>query len=186
VWWYGASQSNTLQNLYGGTGKASTPVEYASIFANNVANELKKVFQGFKSDPKGSVLSMASNALGSVLGGFLNKLGRPQVQALNSLLSPDPTGLWHLTIGNPRNPIMSIGNLCLKNTEITHYGPMGIDDFPTKIKVKVTLMPGKDRDLVGLEQMYKFGESRIYSQMFTGNMKKYFQPVTPGAKTETA
>ena len=185
VWWYGASQSNTLQNLYGGTGKASTPVEYASIFANNVANELKKVFQGFKSDPKGSVLSMASNALGSVLGGFLNKLGRPQVQALNSLLSPDPTGLWHLTIGNPRNPIMSIGNLCLKNTEITHYGPMGIDDFPTKIKVKVTLMPGKDRDLVGLEQMYKFGESRIYSPMFTGNMKKYFQPVTPGAKTET-
>jgi hypothetical protein len=100
-----------------------------------------------------------------LLGGALNKLGRPQKQALSSLVSGAPVGCWHLTIGNPKSPIIEVGNLICTEASVEHYGPLGLDDFPTGIRVKVKLEHAKPRDIVGIEQMYGRGDTRIYSPM---------------------
>lgn len=109
-----------------------------------------------------SLQSMSSNLFSVIANGLINKLGRPQQYALTSLISPTPTGQWHLTIGNPRNPIWSIGNLLLTEASITHTGPLGLDDFPTGLTVNVTLQHAKPRDSVAIEQMYMQGDNRIY------------------------
>jgi hypothetical protein len=108
-------------------------------------------------------------------GAALNQLGRPTKVALNSLLEPVPTGLWHLTIGNPMHPIMVIGNLILDKTEIEHYGPLGLDDFPTGLKVTCTLHHGKPRDTTMIENMYIMGHSRVYIPMGPDIEKLYNQ-----------
>lgn len=112
------------------------------------------------------LINMAKAALntlgGMMIGGMLNKLGRPVRGAANSLLSPAPVGLWHLTVGNPHHPILSLGNMILENTEISHNGPLGLDDFPTGLKVTCTLKHGKPRDIRGIENMYMKGQDRIY------------------------
>ena len=106
------------------------------------------------------------NQLGGMLiGGMLNNFGRPQKQLVNSLLSPAPVGFWHLTIGNPHHPIMSLGNMILKNTTIEHYGPLGLDDFPTGIRVTCELERGKSRDIRDIEKIYMHGNDRIYTSM---------------------
>lgn len=110
-----------------------------------------------------AIKNLANNIGGMLLGGLLNKLGRPQKHMLNSLLSPAPIGLWHVTIGNPNHPIMSIGNLILDSTTIEHYGPLGLDDFPTGLRVKCSLKRGKGRDLRDIEKMYMGGYQRIYA-----------------------
>lgn len=99
------------------------------------------------------------------MSGILNKLGRPQKGMYNALLSPAPIGFWHLTIGNPKRPIMSLGNMIITNTTIEHCGPLGIDDFPTGLKVTVELDRGKPRDLRDIERIYMQGNDRIYSSM---------------------
>ena len=99
------------------------------------------------------------------MSGILNKLGRPQKGMYNSLLSPAPVGLWHLTIGNPKRPIMSLGNMIITNVTLEHNGPLGIDDFPTGLKVTVDLERGKPRDIRDIEKMYMRGNDRIYSSM---------------------
>ena len=81
---------------------------------------------------------------------------------MNSLLSGDNVGLWHLTIGNPKNPIAAIGNLILEDSTIEHTGPLGIDDFPTEIKVTVKLKNAKPRDLTEISRMYTHGVNSIY------------------------
>lgn len=91
-----------------------------------------------------------------------NKFGRPAMYAMNSLIEGDNFGPWHLTIGNPYNPIMSIGNLCLRNATITHSGPLGIDDFPSEIKVTCTLKPARSRDLVEISKYYTRGLNALY------------------------
>jgi hypothetical protein len=83
----------------------------------------------------------------------------------NALLSPAPIGFWHVTIGNPKKPIMSIGNMIIKSVEIEHQGPLGLDDFPTGLKVTVQLDRGKPRDLRDIEKLYMQGNDRIYSSM---------------------
>lgn len=112
-----------------------------------------------------TIKSVANSIGGMIIGGMLNKLGRPQKAFLNTLLTDAPIGLWHVTIGNPFHPIMSIGNMVITSTKITHTGPLGLDDFPTGLKVEVTLDRGKGRDKRDIEKLYLHGLNRIYSQM---------------------
>lgn len=112
------------------------------------------------------LLGNAVNAIGSLIAaGMVNNLGRPARYAQNSLITPEPTGLWHVTIGNPHHPIMMMGNMVLKKTEIEHSGPLGLDDFPTHLKVTCTLERGKPRDQYGIENMYMQGNDRIFHSM---------------------
>ena len=121
----------------------------------------------------GGLKALGKNLFGGLMGGMLNKLGRPQKYALQSLLSPAPTGPWHLTVGNPRNPIMSMGNMKVDSCDIEQYGPLGIDDFPTGLKVKISLSHCKPRDASQIEMMYLGGDWRIYTPMSGQLMTMY-------------
>jgi hypothetical protein len=111
------------------------------------------------------ILQTLNSLGGMVMSGILNKLGRPQKAMYNSLLSPAPIGFWHVTIGNPKRPIMSIGNMVITDCSIEHQGPLGLDDFPTGLKVTVQLDRGKPRDLRDIERLYMQGNDRIYTSM---------------------
>lgn len=117
----------------------------------------------------GGLLEYAKKMLnmigGMLMGGVLNKLGRPARYFANSLISDAPVGLWHITIGNPHHPIMSMGNMILLNTEIEHSGPLGLDDFPTNLKVTCQFKRGKPRDQYGIENLYMSGNDRIFHSM---------------------
>ena len=98
--------------------------------------------------------SLGGNLMSQITGGALDKMGRPGAQAMNSLLTGDDTGEWHVTVGNPANPILSIGNLCLTKTEVSLEGALGPDDFPTKIIVTCSLEPGRPRDRLDMMAMF--------------------------------
>lgn len=119
--------------------------------------------EGVKKIIDGTIDFADKNGLADVLKGQLkNALGRPAFYAFHSLLTDNLYGLWHVTIGNPRNPIVSMGNLILTNSEVQHMGPLGLDDFPTELKVICTLKPAMSRDLTGIQKMYTQGVSGIY------------------------
>ena len=106
-----------------------------------------------------------NNGIDAVTGILQNHLGRPAIYQFNSILDGDLTGLWHLTVGNPLNPIMSIGNLIMTKAEVQHYGPLGIDDFPTGLKVTVSLKHAQPRDSARIERMYTKGLGTIYQSL---------------------
>ena len=166
----GLSQSNIFANLpiYQLNG-----TESFSDFVDSALNSGKQILQAMNGgkpftgnlweDAKNIMSTIGQGAFTALLGAGLNQLGRPHKNALNSLLSPAPVGFWHLTIGNPWHPIMMMGNLILDDCQIEHYGPLGLDDFPTGLKVTVKLKHAKPRDAGLIEMMYMMGESRIYT-----------------------
>ena len=167
---HAAQQSNIFANLnifktQGGF------TDFVDAFSKDLSNLGDTMLSKFKKDENGNggFLETAGKLLngigGMLIGGMLNKLGRPQKQMYNSLLSPAPIGFWHVTIGNPKKPIMSIGNMVITNVSVEHNGPLGIDDFPTGLKVTVELDRGKPRDLRDIEKLYMQGTDRIYSSM---------------------
>lgn len=106
---------------------------------------------------------MADMNLGqAMMGSIKNKLGRPALYAFDSLLTGAKVGLWHVTIGNPKNPIATFGNLIMTNAKITHSGPLGFDDFPTDLHVSVTLKHAMSRDATEISKMYTKGQNGIY------------------------
>jgi hypothetical protein len=175
--WGQIFNGTNLMNAFGSLGEELG--DLANSAKEVVGDALKGDFGGVKK----ALTSNNAKAIGeAMLGMMKNKLGRPQVYAMESLLSGAPVGLWHLTVGNPRNPIMTIGNLILENAVVQHSGPLGIDDFPTEIKVTVTLKHAKSRDITDISKMYTGGMGDIYHGFNGKEFKKYFSDVwTNGA-----
>lgn len=87
----------------------------------------------------------------------------PYLHNQRALLTGEPVGDWHLTIGNPLNPIAMIGNLVVTDTQITFSDELGPDDFPIGFTAKITLNHGLGRDRDAIESMFNRGYGRIYT-----------------------
>lgn len=154
----------------------------------NVANQIQSIFSGGLKGA-GQVLVDKFKHLDSkfgiadqLKGALKDSIGRPALYVWDSLLSGDNTGMWHLTIGNPLQPIVTIGNLEVTNTEIQHLGPLGIDDFPTELKVTVSLKHARPRDAVSIEKMYMMGGRAIYRQHVRNKPSKIYNVFADGVE----
>ena len=87
----------------------------------------------------------------------------PYIQGQRALLTGEPVGDWHLTIGNPLNPIAMIGNLIVKDVKFKWSNELGPDDFPIGFTAEVTLDHGLGRDRDAIESMFNRGFGRIYT-----------------------
>ena len=122
----------------------------------------------FSLDPKKLVnqfLGFLNNVAGDFLGQFaMDNFGAgPGAVALPALVSGDPHGCWHVTIGNPLNPIAMIGNLHLDTSDLSFGPTLGRDDFPTSMKLEVTLKHAKPRDKTDFESIFNAGKGRLYA-----------------------
>ncbi len=160
-----STTTNVYANLQIFSDASSGNIKTPADLMNSMWGSVTSLWSKFTGDPAQTMASVSQAVLQGAVGNMLNKLGRPEKFSMTSLISATPTGPWHLTIGNPRHPILSIGNLILEDAEVEHYGPLGLDDFPTGLKVTVKLKHAKPRDSVAIEQMYMHGDSRIYTPM---------------------
>ena len=82
---------------------------------------------------------------------------------------PDmPTGNWHLTVGNPMNPIMRIGDVIVRSCQLDFGEELGPEDFPIDLKFTVTLSPTRPRDSADIRQTFNLGRTD-YVETFVGH-----------------
>lgn len=146
---------------------ANDALKVGKDFASTVGyykNQLKSLMN----DKAGlaGILELANLLLKGLEGFAFDKLvgtlGRPTVAVMNSLLSGEPVGTWHLTIGNPFRPIMSIGNLILTNSTLSFGDTLSHDGFPNTVKLVCTLKHAKPRSRADIEMMFNAGKARTY------------------------
>lgn len=118
---------------------------------------------GSKESAINQLKNVLKNGMAMALGKLLDTVGRPSIIVMNSLLSGEPVGNWHVTIGNPDNPIMCIGNLICTGVDVKFPSDsLSFGDFPTKLVVNVKLKPAMPKDKAGIEMMFNQGKQRIY------------------------
>ena len=137
---------------------------------NSVMDTVGDFFKELQGDPVATLMGAAKagaskfmklNQTGGSGGG--GGSGGSAGQALHALLTGDAIGEWHVTVGNPQNPMMLIGNLICTGITINFNDELGPDDFPTEAKFEVTLDHGMPRDRAAIEGMFNKGNGRIYS-----------------------
>ena len=165
-----------------GSGNTSKPIgDFKKLKDGDYSGYLKSIGSQLKS-MGGNILKDLGNAKGlikgdinalgdskildNLVGGSLMKfMGSPSGgDVIKAFLTGDPTGQWHLTVGNPMNPMMVCGNLCLENAKFQFEGPIGYEGFPSKLKLTVSLKPGRPRDKSEIESMFNAGRGRMYLQ----------------------
>lgn len=110
-----------------------------------------------------------NNMLGGLINGNLGKLGF--TQPANALLNDEPTGYWHVTIGNPLNPIVMMGNMICSDMEMTMGEGLGYDDFPVNVAFTCKISHGKPRDSAGIEALFNAGKGRYMHTPFLAEIK---------------
>ena len=129
---------------------------------NSMQNFVQKTF-GKPETALQTLKNIIKGGIQMAMANILNTMGRPGIPYCNSLLSNDPVGLWHITVGHPMNPIMTMGNLICTGVDVTFPDDtLSFGDFPTTIKAVVKLKPAMPRDRAGIEMMFNHGKKRIY------------------------
>lgn len=152
--------NDALNQLQSGNFQGFLESAFSSISGkfNNMTGGLGLSLEGLQNFGK----NMMGNFGNMIIAGGLNAIGRPEMQSLEALLTGEPTGQWHLTIGNPLNPMMVIGNLCLETSDIEILGPLSYNDFPSKIRVTCNLKHGRPRDRSDVMSMFAPQVGRMY------------------------
>jgi hypothetical protein len=141
------------------------PDEFFKAVSDQFSKALENVgdaFAKFLDNPMEGLKSLASGAASSYMK-LKTSGGQGFMQGMHSLLTGNPVGEWHVTVGNPLNPMMMIGNLICTNIKIEFNDELGPDDFPTELKATITLDHGMPRDRAGIESMFNKGRGRLYS-----------------------
>lgn len=105
--------------------------------------------------------SLKGGLLGGLINSMMGSMGNTAAQP--AFISGEPTGNWHITVGNPLNPIVMMGNMYCDNTIMTLGNGLGYDDFPVEVKFEIDLKHGKPRDKGDIENMFNAGRGRIYA-----------------------
>lgn len=99
-------------------------------------------------------------------GAFLYSSYETKLKAALAASSGEPNGVWHLTIGNPKKPLVSIGNLVLSSGNIKlDTKEMTFQDFPSRIKLSCQLKNAQPLGRQDVENALSAGFGRIYNDV---------------------
>lgn len=157
------NQDNFSFTMNFGKNLLSGIMNMASDLINQITGKGKRGGQKNAESGKQAVQQARDTAGRAIAAKYLKGETIPWLQGAKAILTGDPIGDWHLTIGNPLNPIATIGNLILEKGEIKFSDELGPDDFPIGFTASLTLKHGMGRDRDATESMFNRGNGRIYS-----------------------
>ena len=127
----------------------------------SIINTGMKFIQNLLSGNWSALAQMAFQGVGKILD-IRSHQSRPNTIAVHSLVSGAPVGEYHLTIGNPFNPIACIGNLTMQSFTIGFSDDLGFMDFPEEITLSVELKRARPCDSADWQSILQFGQGRSY------------------------
>lgn len=174
------------------TGKATTKLQrlISDFRAGNIGGLFEKIKEGITEVIKGAIKTIEDTAkdaaeaennkdkdndtsgLDSVLG-KVNEIGSDyirgqyfrykwQLTGLLGTMAGVETAPWHITIGNPKAPWFTCGNLVVDSVELEPNDVLGYNDYFTELTVKIQLKQGRSMGLTGLSNLFNNGRGRIY------------------------
>lgn len=162
------SPGNTAPFLGGPAGRAAWMKGDVSGFMDSVVSQFSAAASAISDfmfaamqDPIEAMKSLAAGGASAFMKSGSSPKG--QVSGMKAILTGDPVGEWHLTVGNPFNPMMMIGNLICTGISLEFNEELGPDDFPTELKATISLEHGMPRDRDAIESMFNGGGGRLYS-----------------------
>lgn len=156
--------SQILEQLIRGAMNAIKSMVGSLVEAvKNTADEFKQ-----KAGEKGVLAAAGEVALGKLkkladatLQGILAE-HRVMLTGAIAGASGLPNAPWHLTLGNPKKPVMSIGNLVCEKVDVTGKNELGFDDWPTALEAKFTLKNARPLGAQEIENIFNAAQQRIY------------------------
>ncbi len=144
-------------------------------FINTIDNMLGTVKEKAKNK---ELMEEIKRTAAGLLAGLILKYRWPLRGSLG-IMTGIPTTPWHLTIGNPFNPIISMSNLLVDDVTIGWGNEIGFNDMPTIINVSVGLSLARSLGKNEIIEIFNnaYGRNYTTSANATKNVDNQLGPV---------
>lgn len=140
----------------GGTGKSNDNSDTSK--SQELINKFNEQFSSFS----GALLSIGGNVAKSVLASTIARW-RYALYASIALMTGENSTPYHLTIGNPYSPFISINNITVSEVTIDFSNELAFNDLPVSMKVSITANVGRPLGTNELIRIFNNGYARVYS-----------------------
>jgi len=106
-------------------------------------------------------LNLIKSLGASILGSTVAKYKWPLKGGLG-VMTGENTTPWHLTLGNPKSPFISLGNVVVEKVNVNFKNELGFNDIPTRIDVDVKVKLGRNLGGQEIFAMFNNGYTRVY------------------------
>jgi hypothetical protein len=127
----------------------NTPIEVNTDLENKTIEGMKRII---------------TQATFDVISGLVGKY-KVKIMGIVNALTGTPSTPWHVTIGNPKRPIFSSGDMVVTDVTITMGKLLAFNDLPSSIKINFTLSNARP---LGAQEIYKklnCGKERTYRRI---------------------
>lgn len=111
-------------------------------------------------DFTGAINKLLDEVLKLVTG--LVKKYEIRILGVVNALTGEPSGPWHVTIGNPKRPIFTSGDMITRDVSITLGETLAFNDLPSRITVEFTLENARSIGLSEIMSRFMQGQGRTY------------------------
>lgn len=143
----------------------------ANVITDFLTDSTKKSDESGKTEDKAGLAESIGKALIDTLDTALASIGKAiiskykeKIMGALAAMTGAPNGHWHVTIGNPRNPIFMSGDMVCTNVEIELGKELGFNDLPTEIKATIKLVPARNLGAQEIASKFNSGKGRIYGR----------------------
>lgn len=193
----GRKKADALFNSFKNAEGASTLINAFISAVTKLGSQVKDVVMSiFNSQPKEGESFEPSDdqpfgPISTVLKGLDSAIGTMmqvrharyewRIKGLIGALSGEPTAPWHITLGNPKSPWFSMGNLVLESLTIEPAGELMYDDFPSEWKITADLKNGRAMGSSEIFKCFNPGKAREY--VVPSSMSKIINITVPEGST---
>lgn len=157
-----------------------------SEFVNNIVDPPSG--DGDKEEPsardlaeaaKNTILNFVRATFQATVGTVISKY-KIRLMGISNALTGSPSAPWHITLGNPKKPIFTSGDMLCSDVTLTLGKTLAFNDLPSTIKLDLTFTNARN-----------LGAQEIFNRLNTGRGRSYvrfnksFVEVADGEVEET-
>lgn len=114
---------------------------------------------GFAEKAFQAIKDFAAATIGNIIKKYKLKL----LGVIHSLTGA-PSGPWHITIGNPKRPILSTGDMICKGVDLKLGSILGFNDLPSSITLDITFESARNLGAQEIFERFNTGKGRTYAR----------------------
>lgn len=115
-------------------------------------------------DVLGGFIDAVGNAIKVSIGHVVSKYKVRLIGIVNALTGT-PSTPWHITIGNPKRPLFSSGDMLCKDVSLTLGKSLSFNDLPSYIKIEFTLTNARPLGAQEIFNRFNTGRGRSYARI---------------------
>ncbi len=144
-----------------------------NVIKGSTSGEAKKKL----TDSLNFLKSTGDKTFDSIIASTLGKWRYALVGSI-ALMTGENSTPWHLTIGNPYSPFISLGNIIVKSVDLKFNNELAYNDMPTRLDVEVSVELGRNLGAQEIFQMFNNGYIRRYDPVTESSVNTEPKPVT--------